>query len=94
MRVSSGHQSGAEILMSTPDSTAIDGTIEECVDELADFVATLDRFPQAVLALAIRIHLAGLLQALIEHGMCARDQVTDFIAELGREALQSHGDDA
>jgi len=74
--------------MSTPDPMPEDGTFEECVDELNDLVAALDRYPQWVVAFAMRTHLACLLQALLEHGVCTRPQVVEFVAELERDALQ------
>ncbi len=64
-----------------------DGTMEECVDELDEFVATLVRYPEVVLAHALRVHLAGLLRALIDQGVCSRAQVKEFAHELERAAL-------
>ena len=69
----------------TPPDT--EGTIEECIDELDGFVATLVRYPEVVLAHALRVHLAGLLRALIDQGLCSRVQVKEFARELAREAL-------
>jgi hypothetical protein len=74
--------------MSTSGSTSVAGTFEECLDDLNDFVATLGRYPDTVLASAMRTHLASLLQALLEHGECTRQEVVEFLAELEREALQ------
>ena len=64
-----------------------DGTIEECVDELEEFVATLVRYPEVVLAHALRVHLAGLLRALIDQGLVSCAQVKEFARELERDAL-------
>jgi hypothetical protein len=73
--------------MSTSSPTSADSTLEECLDELNDCVATLDRFPPTVLAFALRTHLAALLQALLAHGECTRPEVVMFVNDLETEAL-------
>ena len=65
-----------------------DGTIEECVDELDAFVDTLTRFSEPVLALALRIHLAALLSALLESHRLTKAQARDFLRDLGREVFE------
>lgn len=65
-----------------------DGTVEECLDELDDFVAGLSRYPPTVLAVAVRINLETLLQAMLEGKLCTREEVRDFVKELERDALQ------
>jgi hypothetical protein len=65
------------------------GTVEECVDEIDDFVATLERYPPAVLAIALRSHLAGLLRVLREHGDWSDSQMSDFLRDLTCEVLES-----
>jgi hypothetical protein len=65
-----------------------DGTVEECLDELDDFIAGLSRYPPTALAVALRVHLEALLQALLEGKICTREEVRDFIKELERDALQ------
>jgi hypothetical protein len=74
--------------MSVPDSADSEGTVEECIDEINDFVATLGHYPPTVLALALRAHLTSLLRALQAHGDSNPEEVAEFLAELGREALQ------
>jgi hypothetical protein len=37
---------------------------------------------------ALRVHLETLLQALLEGKVCTREEVRDFVKELGRDALQ------
>jgi hypothetical protein len=70
------------------DAGRADGTVEECLDELNELTAGLERFPETVLAVALRVHLESLLQALLESGVCTREEVRDFIRELERDALQ------
>jgi hypothetical protein len=74
--------------MSTPPPTLEELTFEECVDELNDCIASLDRFPESVLAFALRAHLAGLLQALLANGECTRPEAARFLKELQSEALR------
>ncbi len=72
--------------------TRDDATVEECVDDFNDFVMGLDRYSPAVLAVAMRVHLGTLLQALLEGGMCTREEVRDYVRELERDALQYEED--
>jgi hypothetical protein len=74
--------------MSTQPQALLESTLEECVDELNDCIATLDRFPHTVLAFALRAHLAGLLQSLLAHGECTPAEALTFLKELEDEALQ------
>lgn len=73
--------------MSFADTTSADGTVEECLDELSDFIEGL-RYPPPVLAVAMRVHLEAVLQALLEAKLCTREEVRDFVKELERDALQ------
>jgi hypothetical protein len=68
--------------------TRSDGTVEECLDELNDLMAGLQRYPPTVLAVSMRVHLGTLLQALREAQLCTREEVRDFVRELERDALQ------
>jgi hypothetical protein len=70
--------------MSFGDTARVDGTVEECLDELSDFLAGLQRYPPTVLAVAMRVQLEGLLQALLEGNLCTREEVR----ELEPDALQ------
>jgi len=74
--------------MSLQNPTPDDGRLEECLDEINDFVATLERYPPAVVAAAMRVHLKSLLGALLEYGLCTRQEVREFVKGLEREALQ------
>jgi len=73
--------------MSFTDSARDDGSVEECLDELNDFVASLEYSP-TVLAVALRVHLEGLLHALLEGKICTPEEVREFVRELERDALQ------
>jgi hypothetical protein len=77
--------------MSFTDATPTDGTVEECLDELNDFMAGLQRYRPTVLAVAMRVHLESLLHALLDGNLCTREEVRDFVRELERDALQYEG---
>jgi hypothetical protein len=74
--------------MALRNSTLDDGTMEECLDEINDFVQTLTRYPPRMIAMAIRAHLEGLLRAMLECDLCRRDDVKEFARELEREVLK------
>lgn len=78
--------------MSFTDTERSEGTVEECLDELNDFVAGLQRYSSTTLAVALRVHLETLLQALLEEKVCTREEVRDFVRELERDALQYQED--
>jgi hypothetical protein len=65
-----------------------EGSVEECLDELNDLIAGLQRYPPAAVAVALRAHLEAVLQALLEEKVCTREEVRDFVRELERDALQ------
>jgi phage tail tape-measure protein len=62
-------------------------TIEQCADEIDDFIETLVRYPESVIAMALRIHLGALLRAMVDDGLCGRDEVREFVAALEQEAI-------
>ena len=74
--------------MTFTQAARTDGAVEECLDELNDLMAGLQRYPPAVLAVALRVHLETLLQALLDGKVCSREEVRDFVRELERDALQ------
>ncbi|MGB6603298.1 MAG: hypothetical protein WA747_05275 [Steroidobacteraceae bacterium] len=78
--------------MSFADTNAADGSVEECLDEINDFLGGLQTYPPTVLAVALRVHLEALLQALLEGDVCTREEVREFCRELEREALQYKAD--
>jgi hypothetical protein len=74
--------------MSFQDSTVAEGALEECLDEINDFVATLERYPPTALAVAMSVHLQSVLRALLECDLCTRQQVREFVQKLEREVLE------
>ena len=64
-------------------------TIEECVEDIDELVGTLERYSPAVLAIALRAHLAGLLRILRERGEWSDSQMHDFLHDLSSEVLES-----
>jgi len=74
--------------MSFLDAARTDGTLEECLDELNELMARLQRYSPTVLAMALRVHLEAMLQALLESKVCTREEVRDFVKEFERETLK------
>ena len=80
--------------MSLQDQTAAEGmaaegTIEECLDEINDFAATLERYPPTAVAIAMSVHLQSVLRARLECDLCTPQQVREFVQELERDVLDS-----
>jgi hypothetical protein len=73
-------------------ATTADGSVEECLDKINDFLSGLESYPPTVLAVALRVHLEALLRALLESDVCTREEVRDFCRELEREALEYETD--
>ncbi len=74
--------------MALRDSTIENGTLEECLDEINDFLQTLTCYPPEMIAMALRAHLEVLLRALVECGVCKRDEIRRFARELVEEVLE------
>ena len=74
--------------MALRNSTVEDGSLEECLDEINDFVQTLDRYPPRMIALAMRAHMEILLRALLEYDLCTRQELRAFVRELEHEVLE------
>ena len=74
--------------MSLGDSVRNDGAVERCLDELNDFIGGLQRYSATALAVALRVHLETLLQAMLEAKICTPEEVRDFVRGLERDALQ------
>lgn len=73
--------------MPDPFGTSTASELEQCVDEIDDFIDKLDRHPGSVIAMALRIHLAALLRAMIEDQQCSLQEVRDFLQALEQEAI-------
>ena len=63
------------------------GSVEECLDLLNESVNDLQYGP-AVIAVGLRVHLEGLLLALLSGDLCTREEVRAFLRELEREVLE------
>jgi hypothetical protein len=74
--------------MALQEPTAAQGAIEECLDEINDFVMTLDRYPPTIVAVGMSVHLRTLLRVLMECELCTRQQVREFVRELERDTLE------
>jgi hypothetical protein len=70
-----------------PADGSAESLVEECLDDIDDFMGTLQRFPDTVIAMSLRIHLAALLRAMIESEGCSQEDVRGFVAALEQEAL-------
>ena len=73
--------------MGLSETTRDEHALEECLDEVTDFVATLERYSPVVIAVTLRVHLETLLQTLLQGGLCTRAEIRDFVRELERTAL-------
>jgi len=67
-------------MMPEPGSETEEALLEECVDELDAAVERLERFPVFVLALAMRVHLAALLNAMRVSGQIGERELRDFVS--------------
>jgi hypothetical protein len=67
------------------DGAAESGSLEECADELNDFVNTLDGYAPTVLAFALRAHLSGLLQAMRNEGQWTGEDLMIFVHDMAEE---------
>lgn len=67
--------------------------MEQCLDEIDEFLGTLQRFSDSVIALSLRMHLAALLRAMTASGGCSPQEVHEFVAALEHEALAPEADD-
>jgi hypothetical protein len=74
--------------MTVTDAMRDEGTVEECLDELGERLARLDRYPLSVLAVALRVHLQALLQVMLVSELCTQAEIRAFLKELEREALE------
>lgn len=73
--------------MNTSDPIPDEQMLEECLDELDALLPRLTRFPPALVALALRLHLEALLQMLLETHLATRQDVRDFVRALEQQTL-------
>ncbi len=69
------------------ESTA-EASLEQCADEMNDFVASLANYPDTVLAFALRAQLSAMLQALQTAGVWSRAEVVGFLESFTNETLE------
>jgi hypothetical protein len=74
--------------MALRNSTIDEGTLEECLDEINDFVQTLTSYPPQMIAIAIRANLEILLRAMLECDLCTRAEVKEFARRLEQGVLE------
>lgn len=67
--------------------------MEECLDEIDEFLGTLQRFSDSVIALSLRMHLAALLRAMTASGACSPADVREFVSALEHDVLAPETDD-
>jgi hypothetical protein len=72
----------------TDNSDSTGHSIEECLDDFAALLVLLQDYPLTTLAVALRVHLEALLQALLQRQLCTRAEVCEFVRELERTALE------
>ena len=65
----------------------VGATLEQCIDEIGDFIGSMQRYQEPVLAFALRMHLTALLRAMVDCHTCTREEVRQFLVELEQEAL-------
>lgn len=73
--------------MLSPIGAPNEASLEQCIDELDQFVDTLNQYQEPVLAFALRAHLSALLRAMVDCRTCTREEVRQFLVELERETL-------
>ena len=78
------------MLRSVPQFLAIAGPRDRQAVELSrqEYLGMQHVPAGSVLAMAMRVHLGTLLQALLEAQLCTREELRDFVRELERDALQ------
>jgi hypothetical protein len=70
---------------SVPDDS--ESAMEECLEDIDEFIDTLQRYSDPVIAMSLRIHLAALLRAMVQSRLCTREDVREFVVALEQEAL-------
>jgi hypothetical protein len=73
--------------LGSPDAAVL----EQCVDDIDEFVGTMQRYPGTIIAMALRIHLGALLHAMLVDRLCSRAEVSAFVTALEQEAVDGGG---
>jgi len=71
-------------MLSTEEVAA---SLERCIDETGNVLATLSPYPNVSVAFALRVHLGALLQVMLESEECTREEVRGFLKDLEQELL-------
>ncbi len=79
---------------STCRTREIATSLERCIDETGERLATLGPYPNANVAFALRVHLGALLQVMLESGDCTAEEVRGFLQDLEDELLGEADDEA
>jgi len=74
--------------MDTQEPDAEGAAITECIGEIADFVATLVRYPPNVLAAGMGANLQCVLRCILDAGLSTRSLISEFLEVLTREVLK------
>jgi hypothetical protein len=75
--------------MSLIDESDNDALAEECIEELEEFVMSLDRYPPAAVAVAMVASLEGLLGALLDERQCTAEDVRELLREIESGVIES-----
>jgi hypothetical protein len=67
--------------MSMTDSDAADA-LQQCTDDLGEFIATLEGYSTATIAMALRMHLESILRIMIEREECTDEEASEFLQEM------------
>ena len=79
--------------MSLQNATAADSGIEECIDKMNDFVATLS-YPPKSIAAAQSVHLHTMLCALVHCELSTREEIKAFVEAFAQDVLEEIGAEA
>lgn len=82
-----GYVERKEAHMLNATAATDEASLEQCIDEIGQFVDTLGRYQEPVLAFALRTHLSALLRAMVDCRTCTREEARQFLVELERETL-------
>ena len=64
-----------------------ESAMEECLEDIDEFIDSLQRYSDPDIAMSLQIHLAALLRAMVESKLCTREDVRQFVVALEQEAL-------